>query len=105
VLTVVARCKMNGKETRLPCSAVARPLFGDCLVEYEKHYNANAKQTKADCIRVMPDEKMAKYLVEIGWDCHLCSEHRRLDNEPLFREEKCDEQCEKHCLEWLKSTV
>lgn len=58
--------------------------------------------TNADRIRAMTDEELAAYLVDIGFDCHLCSEHRRLDNEPLLRNEKCDEKCEKHCLDWLK---
>ena len=58
--------------------------------------------TKADCLRIMSDKQLAEHLVEIGWDCHLCSEHERLDNEPLLRCEKCDEQCAKHCLEWLQ---
>lgn len=63
------------------------------------------KETNAANIRSMSDKKLASYLVDIGWDCHLCSEHKRLDNEPLLKNEKCDEQCVKHCLEWLKKTV
>ena len=58
-------------------------------------------KTNADRIRAMTDEELAAHLVDIGFDCHLCSEHRRLDNEPLLRNEKCDEKCEKHCLDWL----
>lgn len=58
--------------------------------------------TNADHIRSMTDEELAKHLVDIGWDCHLCAEHRRLDNEPLLRGEKCDEKCAEHCLEWLQ---
>ena len=61
--------------------------------------------TKADRIRAMSDEELAEHLHDIGWDCHLCSEHRRLDNEPLLRGEKCDEKCVEHCLEWLRQTV
>ena len=61
------------------------------------------KPTNEERLRVKTDKELAKYLVEIGWDCHLCSEHERLENEPLLRGEKCDENCEKHCLEWLKS--
>ena len=59
-------------------------------------------QTNADKIRSMSDEEFAKHLVDIGWDCHQCAEHRRLDNEPLLRGKKCDEKCAEHCLEWLK---
>ena len=58
--------------------------------------------TNADLIRAMSDEKLAKHLVDIGWDCHFCTEHLRLDNEPLLRGKKCDEKCAEHCLEWLK---
>lgn len=58
--------------------------------------------TNADKIRSMTDEELAKHLIDIGWDCHLCEEHRRLDNEPLLRGEKCDEKCAYHCLEWIQ---
>lgn len=66
------------------------------IIEEEYHF------TNADRIRAMNDEELAKHLHDIGWDCHLCAEHRRLDNEPLLRDEKCDEKCVEHCLEWLK---
>lgn len=62
-------------------------------------------QTHADRIRAMSDEELATHLHDIGWDCHLCAEHIRLDNEPLLRGEKCDEKCVEHCLEWLKQPV
>ena len=58
--------------------------------------------TNADRIRAMSDDELAKHLVDIGFDCHLCAEHRRLDNEPLMRGEKCDEKCAEHCLEWIR---
>ena len=58
--------------------------------------------TNADLIRSMSDQGLATPLHDIGWDCHLCAEHGRLDNEPLLRSEKCDEKCVEHCLEWLK---
>lgn len=58
--------------------------------------------TNADRIRAMTDEELATNLHDIGWDCHLCAEHGRLDNEPLLRGEKCDEKCVEHCLEWLQ---
>ena len=59
------------------------------------------RMTNADRIRAMSDEELATHLHDIGWDCHLCAEHGRLDNEPLLRGEKCDEKCVEHCLEWL----
>ena len=58
--------------------------------------------TNADRIRAMSDEELAKHLVDIGWDCHFCAEHLRLDNEPLMRGKKCDGKCAEHCLEWLQ---
>ena len=60
------------------------------------------EKTNADRIRDMRDEELAKMLNDIGWDCHFCTEHLRLDNEPLLRGKKCDEKCAEHCLEWLK---
>ena len=66
----------------------------DCQYFWEK--------TNADRIRAMSDEELATHLHDIGWDCHLCAEHGRLDNEPLLRGEKCDEKCVEHCLEWLQ---
>ena len=60
------------------------------------------EKTNADRIRSMSDEELATHLHDIGWDCHLCAEHGRLDNEPLLRGEKCDEKCVEHCLEWLQ---
>jgi hypothetical protein len=61
-----------------------------------------AHKTNADRIRAMSDEELATHLHDIGWDCHLCAEHERLENEPLLRGEKCDEKCIDHCFEWLK---
>ena len=60
------------------------------------------KRTNADRIRSMSDDELATHLHDIGWDCHLCAEHGRLDNEPLLRGEKCDKKCVEHCLEWLQ---
>ena len=76
-------------------------LFADIdeIIDYtpsEKH------QTNADRIRAMSDEELAEHIVNVGWDCHFCAEHLRLDNEPLMKEEKCDERCAEHCLEWLR---
>lgn len=72
-----------------------------CTFTQERNCEHN-KKTNADRIRGMNDEELAKYLVDIGWDCHLCAEHRRLDNEPLMCGKKCDEKCAEHCLEWLQ---
>lgn len=69
---------------------------------FQKTYTEDKPKTNADRIRSMSDEELAEHLYETGWDCHLCAENRRLDNEPLLRGEKCDEKCVAHCLEWLK---
>ena len=68
-------------------------------LDYPKPYKV---QTNADRIRSMSDEELAKHLVDIGLDYHLCAEHRRLDNEPLLCGEKCNEKCAEHCLDWLQ---
>lgn len=59
-------------------------------------------KTNADHIRSMSDEELAEWLDEDLGCCCYCSEDARLENEPLLRGEKCDEQCEKHLLDWLK---
>lgn len=61
--------------------------------------------TNADRIRAMNDEELAKHLVDMGWDCHFCTEHLRLENEPLLLGGKCDEKCAEHCLKWLQQTA
>ena len=60
------------------------------------------EKTNADRIRAMSDEELAKCIYEIGFDCHLCSEHERISDNPFIRHEKCDEKCVEHCFEWLK---
>ena len=75
------------------------PGYDKCK-EYKPDYMTNAGR-----IRSMNDEELAEHLVDIGWDCHFCTEHLRLDNEPLLRGEKCDEKCAEHCLDWLQQPV
>lgn len=75
-------------------------IRGECTASFCEY--RRKKQTNADRIRAMSDEELARHLQCIGWDCHLCAEHIRLDNEPLLRGEKCDEKCEEHCLQWLQ---
>lgn len=86
---------LNMAEQKFQSAAekIAKDLIATCYKE---------PQTKADRIRAMSDEELATHLHDIGWDCHLCAEHRRLENEPLLRGEKCDVKCVEHCLEWLK---
>ena len=69
-----------------------------------KLYN-RSPQTNADRIRAMSDEELAAYFTEDGWECHHCTEHERLDGHPLLRDERCDEKCEQHCLDWLRLPV
>ena len=57
--------------------------------------------SNADRIRAMSDDDMAKWLADM-FDCNDCSEHERLGDNPLLSDEQCDQECEKHCLEWLK---
>ena len=68
-------------------------------LDYPKPYNP---QTNAQKIRSMTDEELAKCIYEIGFDCHLCSEHEILYDNQFLSPEKCDEECVEHCLEWLQ---
>ena len=58
-------------------------------------------KTNADHIRSMTDEELAKWVTD-AWDCHECSEHERIGDHPLLKSEPCDQECERHCLDWLK---
>lgn len=91
----MAYCKAN----QLDCNGFCNRFDAPCI---KKNCRFFGVKTNADRIRAMSDEELANHLHEIGWDCHLCAEHRRLDNEPLLRGEKCDEKCVEHCLKWLK---
>lgn len=83
-----------------PCETIN--YRGSTCSAQRAKYGLGDPMTNGDRIRAMSDEELAKHLVDIGWDCHLCAEHRRLDNEPLLRGEKCDEKCAEHCLQWLQ---
>ena len=93
-------CKHNYEDSLydLPCKECEHTSDAPTMWKPAKQFT----QTNADRIRAMSDEELAIHLHDFGWDCHLCAEHRRLDNEPLLRGEKCDENCMGHCLEWLK---
>lgn len=69
---------------------------------WEKYFTPPKKpQTNADRIRAMSDEELAAFLDTWGC-CHHCIEHERLSDNRWFSDERCDEKCVKHCLEWLK---
>ena len=89
VTELCVNCKKNNSCTR-------------CWRTSNKKCPYFTQKTNADRIRSMSDEELATHLHDIVWDCHLCAEHGRLDNEPLLRGKKCDEKCVEHCLEWLK---
>lgn len=44
---------------------------------------------------------MAKTLTEDEWSCNVCSEHIRLSDNPLLKNDSCDSNCLEHCKEWL----
>jgi hypothetical protein len=97
---------------RKHCDTCIRDEFGDYCKHCEcpegkppsqwKPVDWWTPDTNADRIRAMSDEELAKCIYEIGFDCHLCSEHERLSDNQFLRHEKCDEKCVEHCLEWLK---
>jgi hypothetical protein len=58
-------------------------------------------KTNADKIRAMTDEELATFLETFGC-CHYCSEHHRLGGARFYSDEKCDEHCQDHLLDWLK---
>ena len=105
LVELIKNAKSAMKSEKLSCD-IARNMF---VVDFMmangvtvQECKLGVKKTNADRIRSMSDEELATHLHDIGWDCHLCAEHGRLDNEPLLRGKKCDEKCVEHCLEWLK---
>ena len=100
---------MDVREKLVELHAAAGTAERRMIMDEVKYYPARMDYpnlckpySNADRIRAMSDEELATHLHDIGWDCHLCAEHGRLDNEPLLRGEKCDEKCVEHCLEWLQ---
>ena len=49
-------------------------------------------------------EEMAIYFAD-DFNCSLCSEEKRLADNPLTKYDSCDNQCAKHCKEWLENEV
>ena len=55
-------------------------------------------------IKGMSLEEMAIYFAD-DFKCNLCSEGKRLADNPLIKYDSCDNQCAKHCKEWLENEV
>lgn len=93
------------------CSGIIGISCNDCpyycknkefKIMKEKFIN-NETLTNGDKIRGMSDEELAKFITEDRWDCNEChSGQENMDN-PFGS--KCDNQCIKHCLEWLKKVA
>lgn len=49
----------------------------------------------------MTVKEMTKMLSRM-WDCNDCTEHERLSDNPLLKNEVCDNECFEHCKEWLE---
>ena len=55
-------------------------------------------------LKGMSLEEMAIYFAD-DFKCNLCSEYKRLSDNPLTEYDGCDSQCAKHCKEWLENEV
>ena len=93
------------------CSGIIGTFCDNCPYyrrnkEFEtmkKEFINNKEITNGDKIRSMSDEELAKFITEDRWDCNECpSGQENMDN-PFGS--KCDNQCIKHCSEWLKTGV
>lgn len=81
-----AICKMTKEPTTWPCSAASCPLYGDCIVDWQKQ---NEKpMTNADRIRAMSDEELAVVIM-----CPYDMEHPLCIQSP---------KCVDCCLKWLQ---
>ena len=95
------KCKHCGRYTNEWCKSVVDSpdpdLERDCqYFIYNTIYNL---------IQKMDIDQLAVFLVENGWDCNNCSECERLSDNPFARNEKCDEECDLHCKEWLSKKI
>lgn len=96
-------CANHRKETNgfsEECGKCVACVMGTGERTAPSHWRAKP-QPNAGRIRAMSDEELARELADI-WGCHNCSEYDRLDGRPLLKDDHCDQECEKHCLEWLK---
>lgn len=91
------KCKSCKRLKKHWCKAVLDSPDEDMLRDC-RHF---VQKTNADRIRAMSDEELAKFLECFGL-CHHCTEHHRLGDLRIYADEKCDEMCEHHCLEWLQ---
>lgn len=80
---------------------IIKNAIEDKLSKLQEHGEAEKPKTNADKIRAMTDEKLATFLESFGC-CHNCSEHHRLGGVRFYSDEKCDEQCQTHLMDWLK---
>ena len=60
--------------------------------------------TNYNRIQQMSIDEMAEWLSDI-FDCDNCTEHERLSDNLLLKDEQCDQKCVEHCKEWLMSEV
>ena len=56
-------------------------------------------------IKTLSVEEMAEFLTECCFGCNDCEECQRLSDNPLTKDERCDEKCYEHCLNWLNETA
>lgn len=67
---------------------------------YERIKGMNLEEMAAYLADVFDcSEKIAAYLAN-GFDCSICSEYKRLTS---AKYDSCDNQCAKHCVEWLEN--
>lgn len=90
------------------CVYAGRPMYeypcNECgRISGHKMYEP--VETKYKRVKKMDAEQLAEWLVKIGWDCNNCSECERLSDSPLSADERCDEKCVEHCLNWLQQPV
>ena len=56
-------------------------------------------------IKTLSVKEMAEFLTECCFGCDDCEEGQLLSDNPLTKDEHCDEKCYEHCLNWLNKTA
>lgn len=59
--------------------------------------------TNYEWIKSMNVREIANLLCNSPWGCNTCPEGKLLEDNPLMKDDRCSEECVKHCARWLLS--
>lgn len=93
-------CKLSIDWTRpMPTPSYCAPDYK--CADYRIRCDNGKSYTNYEKIKSLSIYEMAKFLTEDPFGCNDCEEGQRLSDNPLTKDEHCDEKCYDHCLRWL----